>query len=432
MSNLLSTEEKLLSQCDNLENLAAQHGEAVLIPIEKIDITTYRTKTIDLAKVNLLRKQISETRLLHPICVCENGNGGYRLIMGRLRLEAFIRNREYARGIPKNVDRDEILYINTEASYCQTLPLQISLDRYNYWSKIPAIILKRPTDEVESRMLFLIENLARVELHQLELSDLLCKLKVEYELKYPCTKLGFTGGGRNGNGTVTKTDFAETENPVPSFVMYISSQFRISPRKVYELLMLQHLETWRRTDFLEGKIKYTTALECARENRLMKKGVTRYGKNKSDAKNEIEASYSDELKKAIMEHKNGNIFKKNISEKPLNNESEELLREAIRSIKSLIAILSKIFFEFHLHNCKSDTSEELKLKLIELMCLSERILGGKSINALYQRTFVQRKLNIEKSELKKIKSKIKKGMPEADVKSRIATVLDRIKPEFIL
>jgi N6-adenosine-specific RNA methylase IME4 len=80
--------------------------------------------------------------------------------------------------------------------------LTVCRDRLK-WKTIPAVVLS--LDAIDAELAEIDENLVRNELSVLERSEQLARRKELYLARYPETRHGAQGGGRNGKGTRTKT-----------------------------------------------------------------------------------------------------------------------------------------------------------------------------------------------------------------------------------
>ena len=133
-----------------------------------------------------------------------------------------------------------------------------------------------PVDELD---LELEENLRRDNLNPMDVAEAFKRRKTLYECLYPETKVGATGGGRNGNGARTKTDLSSNDKPAVRFTKAASNRFDLSETTVKELIQLNDLPTAQKTALRNGEITKTEALRAARTG-------TRQGKTVDQGKKE--------------------------------------------------------------------------------------------------------------------------------------------------
>lgn len=119
------------------------------------------------------------------------------------------------------------------------------------WTTIQAVIVDQSA--ILTELAEIDENLIRFDLIALERGEHLKRRKEIYEILHPETKVGQTGGGKDGVGTVFKTDFTENgKSGVPSFAEDTAKKARVSKQTIYDYIQIADGLTERTKDILIG------------------------------------------------------------------------------------------------------------------------------------------------------------------------------------
>jgi ParB family transcriptional regulator, chromosome partitioning protein len=196
------------------------------LDVANVHVSKQRVRR-DVGNLEDLKLSIERFGLLHPIAV-KQSQDGYTLIAGERRLT-----------VAKSLGVKRIM-------------AQV----YNKLS---------PVDELD---LELEENLRRDNLNPMDLAEAFKRRKLLYESEHPETKVGSTGGGRNGSGVRMKSDLSGDDKPAVRFTKAASERFDVSETTVKELIQLNDLPTSQKTALRNGAITKTEALRkvrsCAR------------------------------------------------------------------------------------------------------------------------------------------------------------------------
>lgn len=208
-------------------------AEKELREIEITDVRVGKQRVRrDVGNLEDLKLSVERFGLLHPIAV-KAVSDGYNLVAGERRL-----------AVAKSLGMKRIM--------AQIYPVLT------------------PVEELD---LELEENLRRENLNPMDLAEAFKRRKVLYESMHPETKVGSTGGGRNGKGVRTKSDLSGNDKPAVRFTKAASERFDISETTVKELIQLNDLPTGQKTALRKGEITKTEALREVRSHIRPAKGM---------------------------------------------------------------------------------------------------------------------------------------------------------------
>ncbi|MDR3606003.1 MAG: hypothetical protein P4M08_01330 [Oligoflexia bacterium] len=346
-----------------------------LIDLDEIVVREDRFATKRMSMTDFMRVQNGINQVGHiiqPIGVTPKGpDGKHTLIFGLARYLAYCQNREKLQG---SVDPAGTWnYVDKSLIPFSGTPVMISYEHIRNFSKIPAIILTLDTsDTLQIEWVSLLENFSRRDLHPLELSEILCEFKRRYEEEHPEARLGATGGGRNGEGTRTKTQIADSANPVESFVDYFSGILPIKKRTIYELIFLGYLDNiQQRARFRENKMTKSTAIQLARKSRATMKGRTPTSsqERRRDAER---ARMSKTYKDAVDLHGSPRIQHPNSE---FSQASEDQVSRLIALTDELRRELKKAFYCTDLIQCTDSSKRRFLRRMKMVVYRSERMMG---------------------------------------------------------
>jgi len=180
--------------------------------------------------------------LRYPIEVAKEKNGGFRIISGFTRASAFSENFQQVH-LGEN-------YKGPKAN--------IDPNKYEAWKLIPAVIHQPASDENELELV-LGENLIRSDMNAVDVSDLLIKLKRQYEQRHPESQQGKAKKPKNGKPPETGVF------QVPGFVVHIAGILGISKSSVHDYLELANLSDKVKDKIRKGEVTKSKALENYRK-----------------------------------------------------------------------------------------------------------------------------------------------------------------------
>jgi ParB-like chromosome segregation protein Spo0J len=197
--------------------------EMTEISLADIHVGEHRVRC-DIGNLDDLKESVIRFGLLHPIAVKPTPDG-YQLIAGERRLS-----------VMRMLGAKRItVQVHDSLSLIDELDLELE------------------------------ENLRRQNLNPMDLAEALKRRKLLYESLHPETRVGSTGGGRNGSGGRTKSDLAGDGKPAVRFTKAASERFDVSETTIKEWLQLNNLPSDKKTALRIGKISKTEAIQVVRE-----------------------------------------------------------------------------------------------------------------------------------------------------------------------
>ncbi len=424
------------------------YAQVMLVDLDLIDVEKKGTRSggaYPLEHLNrITQTAIALGGLLQPIGLQEIRDGDtvrYTLVFGAARLAAYQRNRSYMEGAPgangasassplpthraeylvqvemlnaktgkaefqtlDDNEKEKFLSENIEGrdDFSQTVPALCGMEAID-WSRIPAVILPNITVPTYRRTASLVENFVRQEMHPLLLSDLLTELKAEYEVENVGARNGATGGGRNGVGTRSKTDFSESEKPVESFATFYARLLHVRPGKIYDLLRLQRLSLENRKKFSDGKLTLTSALEKADMAELnAKSGVTAFQEPKTEEALGGDKKYNDAFKMHQAE-----VY--DFPDSKVEDVHEQKTLQAIDRLSQEAQELRKMFYSRELSKVKEETKTLFVQIVYQLLVEAEQLIGLKHYRALLSREKIKAAKKETGRATRKISRKSKKN-----------------------